>query len=132
MPTASLSAADQDRYFVEMGRVALALGADPIPRSRSEAQDLITAMRPHLVRDARTREVARLVLGQRGAEQAGGAAAGADDASGCRSVAGMGATDARVAGAGAQPPAGSGRHPRDRQDPALGVQMRCRFDRGGH
>ncbi len=46
---AGLSAADQDRYFAEMGRVALALGADPIPRTRSEAQDLINAMRPHLI-----------------------------------------------------------------------------------
>ena len=63
---AGLSAADQDRYFVEMGRVALALGADPIPCTRSEAQDLINAMRPHLVCDARTREVARLVLSQQG------------------------------------------------------------------
>jgi uncharacterized protein (DUF2236 family) len=59
-----MSAADQDRYFVEMARIASALGADPIPRARSEAQDLIQAMRPHLLCDARTREVARLVLTQ--------------------------------------------------------------------
>ena len=60
-----MSAADQDRYFVEMARIALALGADPIPRSRSEANDLIRAMRPRLRCDARTREVAQLVLTQR-------------------------------------------------------------------
>ena len=59
-----ISAAEQDRYFREMGQVALALGADPIPRTRAEAQDLITAMRPQLFCDARTREVARLVLNQ--------------------------------------------------------------------
>jgi uncharacterized protein (DUF2236 family) len=59
-----MTAADQDRYFVEMGRIAVALGADPVPRTRSEAQELIKAMRPHLVCDARTREVARLVLTQ--------------------------------------------------------------------
>jgi uncharacterized protein (DUF2236 family) len=63
---AGLSVADQDRYFVEMGRVALALGADPIPRTRSEARNMINAMRPHLLCDARTREVARLVLSQQG------------------------------------------------------------------
>jgi uncharacterized protein (DUF2236 family) len=68
---ADLSAADQDRYFVEMGRVALALGADPIPRSRSEARALIRAMRPHLLCDERTREIARLVLTQQGPNRLG-------------------------------------------------------------
>ncbi len=41
--------ADQDRYFLEMERVAQALGADPIPRSRTEARALIEATRPRLV-----------------------------------------------------------------------------------
>jgi uncharacterized protein (DUF2236 family) len=59
-----MSTADQDRYFGEMARIALALGADPVPRNRSEARDLIKAIRPHLLCDARTREVARLVLAQ--------------------------------------------------------------------
>jgi uncharacterized protein (DUF2236 family) len=59
-----MSAADQDRYFLEMGRVARALGADPVPQSRSEARALIQAMRPRLQCGARTREVARLVLRQ--------------------------------------------------------------------
>ena len=57
-----MSDADQDRYFDEMARIADALGADPIPRSRSEAQHLIEAMRPQLVVSARTRQVAQLVL----------------------------------------------------------------------
>ena len=56
-----MSDADQDRYFDEMARIADALGADPIPRSRSEAQHLIEAMRPQLVVSARTRQVAQLV-----------------------------------------------------------------------
>jgi uncharacterized protein (DUF2236 family) len=60
----AMSAADQDRYFVDMARIALALGADPIPRSRREARNLIQAMRPLLLCDARTREIARLVLTQ--------------------------------------------------------------------
>jgi uncharacterized protein (DUF2236 family) len=59
-----MSVIDQDRYFVEMGRIALALGADPIPRTRSEARELISVMRPHMLCDGRTREVARLVLTQ--------------------------------------------------------------------
>ena len=59
-----MRAVDQDRYFAEMAQVALALGADPVPRSRAEARQLIQAMRPTLVCDARTREVAALVLNQ--------------------------------------------------------------------
>jgi uncharacterized protein (DUF2236 family) len=59
-----MSVADQDRYFVEMACIALALGADPIPQTRPEAQNLIKTMRPQMLCDARTREVARLVLTQ--------------------------------------------------------------------
>ncbi len=59
-----MTMAEQDRYFAEMTRVAEALGADPIPRSRAEARSLVSAMRPRLLCDARTREVARLVLTQ--------------------------------------------------------------------
>ena len=59
-----MSGADQDRYYAEMARVADALGAAPVPRSRFEARRLFGAIRPHLRCDARTREVARLVLTQ--------------------------------------------------------------------
>jgi uncharacterized protein (DUF2236 family) len=59
-----MSAADQDRYFAEMAQIAVALGADPVPRDRAEARDLIRRARPHLVRDTRTVEVARLLLTQ--------------------------------------------------------------------
>jgi uncharacterized protein (DUF2236 family) len=57
--------ADQDRYFAEMARIAEALGADPVPRTRAEAAGLIEDMRAELTVTARTQEVARLVLGQR-------------------------------------------------------------------
>jgi uncharacterized protein (DUF2236 family) len=59
-----MSAADQDRYFAEFATIAEALGADPVPRSRAEAEAVITEMRPALVVDARTREVARILLSQ--------------------------------------------------------------------
>jgi uncharacterized protein (DUF2236 family) len=55
---------DQDRYFAEFARIAEALGTVAVPRSRGEADALIAAMRPALRVDARTREVARLVLEQ--------------------------------------------------------------------
>ncbi len=66
---ARMPAADQDRYFAEMARVGTALGADPVPRTRAEARRLITAMRPTLHCDARTREVAHLVLNQKAASR---------------------------------------------------------------
>jgi uncharacterized protein (DUF2236 family) len=60
-----MTAVDRDRYFVEMAQVAVALGAGPVPRSWAEAQALVASMRPQMKVDARTREVARLVLDQR-------------------------------------------------------------------
>ncbi len=65
-----MSSADQDRYFAEMVRIGTALGADPVPRSRAEARDLIRTMRPKLSCDERTRIVARLVLNQKAASPA--------------------------------------------------------------
>lgn len=59
-----MSRADQDRYFAEFAQVAEALGANPVPHSRAEAQALISAMRGELRYDDRTREVARLLLEQ--------------------------------------------------------------------
>lgn len=59
-----MSLADQDRYFAEFAIIAEALGADPVPRTRAEAEALIADMRGELFADARTREVARMVLTQ--------------------------------------------------------------------
>lgn len=61
----SMPEADQDAYIAEMARIGLALGADPVPRDRAEAQALIQSMRPRLKADARTKEVAALVMGQK-------------------------------------------------------------------
>ena len=61
----SMPAVDQDQYFKEMAKVAEALGADPIPRTQTEARRLFHAMRPQMRCDARTREVARLILQRR-------------------------------------------------------------------
>ena len=56
--------ADQDTYFAQAGEVARALGADPIPQTRAGAEALITRFKPALVANARSREVARMVLNQ--------------------------------------------------------------------
>ncbi|KMS51683.1 hypothetical protein V474_03365 [Novosphingobium barchaimii LL02] len=57
-----MSRADQEQYFAEMALIGGALGADPLPRTRREADRLIAGMRPALKVDARTAEVARLIL----------------------------------------------------------------------
>lgn len=61
----TMPAREQDQYFAEMAQIAEALGADPVPKNRAEARAVIEAMRPRLLVDERTREVARLVLNQR-------------------------------------------------------------------
>jgi uncharacterized protein (DUF2236 family) len=58
----TISAADQDRYFTEVAQIASALGADPVPQSRAEADDVIELLKPKLLYDKRTRQVAHLVL----------------------------------------------------------------------
>lgn len=60
-----LSAEQQDRYFAEFARVAVAVGADPVPTSRAATLELIGGMRTSLRTDERTRQVARLVLEHR-------------------------------------------------------------------
>lgn len=64
-----MTMAEQDRYFAEMAQVAVGLGADPVPRSRAEAEHLLQAMRPGLLCDARTREVAHIVMTRRAASR---------------------------------------------------------------
>jgi uncharacterized protein (DUF2236 family) len=59
-----MTLADQDHYFAEMARIATALGADPVPTRRADMMRFITRMRRELDADARTREVAALILGR--------------------------------------------------------------------
>jgi len=57
-----LPLADQDRYFAETATVAERLGATGVPTSRAAVDAYLQAMRPQLRCDARTREVARVLL----------------------------------------------------------------------
>jgi uncharacterized protein (DUF2236 family) len=68
----NMSRADQDRYVAEMARIAEPLGVDPIPHTRAEAEAIMVAMRPELLVDARTRDVARVLLEQPAASFAAG------------------------------------------------------------
>jgi uncharacterized protein (DUF2236 family) len=59
-----MTRADQDRYFAQAGQVARALGADPVPETRAEAEALMEDFRSELIVDERTRAVARMILTQ--------------------------------------------------------------------
>jgi uncharacterized protein (DUF2236 family) len=57
-----MSLRDQDRYVAESGRVALMLGADPVPETRAEVAAMIEATRPRLRSDERTEAVRQIVI----------------------------------------------------------------------
>jgi uncharacterized protein (DUF2236 family) len=57
--------AEQDEYFRQFAVIARALGADPVPETRAEAEELIDELRDDLATSRAAREVARLVLTQR-------------------------------------------------------------------
>lgn len=58
----AMPVAEQDEYFRQFAVIARALGADPIPQSRAEADALLAGMRGDLATSEAAREVARLVL----------------------------------------------------------------------
>jgi uncharacterized protein (DUF2236 family) len=60
-----MSRADQDTYFAESGEIARMLDADPVPRTRAEAERLIAEFRADLRADGRTRAFRDLVLAAR-------------------------------------------------------------------
>ncbi len=59
-----MSRSDQDRYFAEFALVARALGANPVPTTRAQANAIVASFRPELAADERTRAVADKVLHQ--------------------------------------------------------------------
>ncbi|AUX92880.1 oxygenase MpaB family protein [Mixta gaviniae] len=58
----ALSLADQDRYYAEAARVAEALGAEGVPKSRAATAMWIESMRPQLRYDTRAQEVMALLM----------------------------------------------------------------------
>lgn len=59
-----LSRLDQNRYFAETAVVARHLGATSVPTTGADVEEYLTAMRPKLRWDRRTRRVASALLGQ--------------------------------------------------------------------
>lgn len=57
--------AQRDEYFRQFAAVAQALGADPVPMTQREAEQLLTDFRVELRAMPEAREVAQLVLNQR-------------------------------------------------------------------
>lgn len=58
----AMTSGDQDGYFAQSGDIARLLGADPVPRTRAQAERLIRDFRPELSVDRRTRAFRDLVL----------------------------------------------------------------------
>ncbi|QKJ86485.1 DUF2236 domain-containing protein [Paramixta manurensis] len=58
----ALSAQDQDRYYAETARVAEALGAQAVPKSRQAVEEYLVMMQPQLRCDCRVREVTQLLI----------------------------------------------------------------------
>jgi uncharacterized protein (DUF2236 family) len=58
----AMSRADQDTYFAESGEVARMLDADPVPRTRAEAERLVAQFRGELRADDRARAFRDLIL----------------------------------------------------------------------
>lgn len=56
--------ARQDRYYAEMAALARRLGATEVPETRAAVETYLRTMRGELLVDARTRDVAQVLLGQ--------------------------------------------------------------------
>jgi uncharacterized protein (DUF2236 family) len=56
---------EQDEYYRQFAIIARALGADPVPENRIEAEAIFRELRTDLRASPEAREVARLVLSQR-------------------------------------------------------------------
>jgi len=57
--------AEQDEYYRQFAVIPVALGADPVPTNRAEAEAIFRDLRGDLAASPAAREVADLVLGQR-------------------------------------------------------------------
>ncbi|TAD83201.1 MAG: DUF2236 domain-containing protein [Sphingomonadales bacterium] len=56
---------EQDQYYRQFAVIARALGADPVPETRAEAEMIFRTLRHDLSASPQAREVAQLVLNQR-------------------------------------------------------------------
>lgn len=56
---------EQDEYYRQIAQIARALGADPVPETRNEAEKLFRELRTDLRPSREAREIAQLVLSQR-------------------------------------------------------------------
>lgn len=61
----NMRSSEQDEYYSQIAVIARALGADPVPETRREADEIFREMRADLRSSPEAREVAQLVLSQR-------------------------------------------------------------------
>jgi uncharacterized protein (DUF2236 family) len=122
--------AEQDRYFAEVSLIAEKLGARDVPKSRAAVAAYLQAVRPQLVADGRTREVAQAIL--TAAPKAGGGThlvGGSGHAGRHRPAAGLGGPDARPACFHRAPPGDQAWGRRGRRGVAM-VASQQRRDQG--
>ncbi|MHA6334225.1 oxygenase MpaB family protein [Qipengyuania sp. CAU 1752] len=60
-----MSGSEQDEYYRQFAVIARALGADPVPIDRNEAEEIFRELRQELSTSVAAREIADLVLNQR-------------------------------------------------------------------
>lgn len=58
----AMTVADQDQFLAEVAPIARALGADPVPVTRGDADALLASFRGEMVADSRSAEVRDLIL----------------------------------------------------------------------
>ena len=61
----NMPGSEQDEYYAQIAVIARALGADPVPTTRREAEAIFREMRGDLCPSPEAREIAQLVLSQR-------------------------------------------------------------------
>ena len=61
----AMPVAEQDEYYRQFAVIARALGADPVPETRAEADRIFRELRHDLATSKEAREIAQLVLAQR-------------------------------------------------------------------
>lgn len=61
----AMPVAEQDEYYRQFALIARALGADPVPETRAEADRIFRELRHDLATSKEARDVAQLVLSQR-------------------------------------------------------------------
>jgi uncharacterized protein (DUF2236 family) len=116
-----MSDADQNTYFREAALVARALGADPVPETRAEAEALLRSFQSELATGERVRAVAGMILTQPAPSPGARPAQAMLMQAAVDIPAGMGSADARSQCAAARQADCAHRYPRSFANTSVGI-----------